>query len=183
MENQVENVQADSVNASELLSEEQVEETPQADVVEKTYNQADFDAEVKRKAEFIQRGYERKYQSDKRIGLADFLIQQTGEKNVDAAIEKIMQSHVEKEAEALSQDQTALAQEVVRMKTQPRMQVDDVAVRIAQEVDDFIANEELPHDFNPVAYDQANPGFLRYAASRGLGAALLKFKEEILWET
>lgn len=178
------------VDASELMApletvEEplQAEGEPQADVAEKTYTKAEVDAEIRKKADFISRGYEKKLQSDPRIALAEFLMNQTGEKDTVKAADRVRMEYIEKQAEALSQDPLVLAQMLLEMRApafKPEVNaeaVDEDGVRIAQQVIDCIENEELPSDFNPIDFDRENPGFLQYAAKRGVSSAFVKFNK------
>lgn len=175
------------VDASELMADtplETVDEPltaegePQADVAEKTYTKAEVDAEIRKKADFISKGYEKKLQSDPRIALAEFLMNQTGEKDASKAAERVRKEYIEKQAEALSQDPLVLAQMLLEMRSPtPKQEVNEDGVRIAQQVIDCIENEELPSDFNPVDFDRENPGFLQYAAKRGVSAAFVKFNK------
>lgn len=200
MENMVENVanetmiqQADAaesfVDASELMVEPQVETveetqpagTPQADVAEKTYTKAELDAEIRKKAEFISKGTEKKYQTDPYYLLGKTLAELTGEKDPMKAVEKVRQDNLQRQAEALAQDPTVLAQMLLEMRA-PRVEQDadvkKLAGRITEDLLDAIANEELPDDFDPIEFDRKHPGFFDHAAKRGVSAAYNRFSKQ-----
>lgn len=176
------------VSASELMGDtpQTVEEQPlqaegtQDDAAPKTFTKAEVDALIKQKAGYIEQGYEKKRKADPALALGEFLIRQSGEKDPLKGAEKIRQKFLQEQAEALAQDPSVLAQMFLESQAPKFTQDVDVkesADRITTQLIECIENEELPEDFNPTAFEKANPGFLDYAARRGVSAAYIKFNK------